>query len=315
MSDFYQLDDNLLEVEEPLDDSFEVFEDEEPEEHIEVTEPDIIDDNDVLLVEDPDDNMAIDDGSGRVPGSDAEFVQYSNDEPKEERESDWETDKDPTKFIIYIKDKLTKIPRHSGQTIPGCERAVSYLKSLENEASKAMRADFNGVIDEEELDKVRKDIDNMIFRLENHIQRLEKNASQSRVRFMSTGECDSCGSTAPMWVDPGTGSNVCVSCDNSSPDRIEKTAGTAVVNVYMTPFERSVIATCINAVVSGGKNINEVFSHMDKKYKFTDREKLAFTQLLTDHGYPVYIDRGRLDEDEAHPSDGNGVDWQTNYPA
>jgi hypothetical protein len=294
MPDFYAFD-----VEEPTTprETFEVFE-EEPEEFLEVTEPD-----ETLMVEEPE----------RVPGSDAQFVQYTEDKP-EKKETNWEGDKDPAKFIAYLKYKLTKIPRHSGERIPGCERAVSYLKALENESSKAMRSDYNGVIDEEELDKIRKDIETMIFRLENHIERLEKNAAQQRVRFISQGECKECKSMAPMWHDATTGESVCMNCERTE-EGLEKQAGAATVNVYMTPWERAIIATCVNSVVSAGRNIDETFEHLDKKYKFSDREKLAFTQLLADHGYPVYTDRGRIGDKDAHPTDGEGIDFQTTYTA
>lgn len=305
MPEFYNSDfgdvyaDDTFEIEEPM-----------PEESLEVFEEEQSPETDMLEVSEPDEDLMVEEE--RVPGTDVPFAQYSKDEP-EKKETNWENDKDPSKFIDYIKVKLTQIPRWSGKTIPGAERAISYLKSLENEASKAMRSDFNGVIDEEELDKIRKDVDNMIFRLENHIERLEKGASQQRVRFISQGECSKCGSNAPMWIKPDTNEQVCMSCDTPNGS-IEKTAGTPTVNVFMTPFERSIVSTAINATVSGGKNINEVFAGLDKKYKFSDRERLAFTQLLADYGYPLYLDRGRVGDKDKHPSDGEGVDWQTNYP-
>lgn len=299
MADFYM---EPFEVEE-LADTFDVFEEEEapkePEEpeELEVSEPD-----ETMMVEEPE----------RVPGADIPFQQYVKDEP-EQKIKDWENDHDPSRFVEYLKLALTKLPQHSGNTIPGCERVLSRLKDLKNQASKAMRSDYDGVIDEMELDKILKDIDNMIFRLENHIERLQKNAGQSRVRFISQDECEKCGSIAPMWHDAATGQDVCMSCEGEKVNEgLEKTAGTAVLNVYMTPWERAVIATCINATVSGGKNINEVFDHMNKKYKFSDREKLAFVQLLSDHGYPMGLtDRGRVGEDEVAPED--FIEFNTNY--
>ncbi|MFA5024664.1 MAG: hypothetical protein WC523_06985, partial [Patescibacteria group bacterium] len=95
---------------------------------------------------------------------------------------------------------------------------------------------------------------------------------------------------------------------------LEKTANTPILNVYMNPWENAVVRTIINATVSGGKNIEEVFEHLSKKYSFTSREKLAIASLCSDFGYPVYLDRGRIGE-ESDPSDGNGIDWQSNYYA
>jgi hypothetical protein len=247
-----------------------------------------------------------------VPGSDAEYVEFNADDTVEVREKSWEEDKDPALFIDYLKDKLTKIPRHSGNTIPGCERATAYVKDLDNQASRAMRADYDGKIDEEELDKIRKDMQKMVDRLENHIERLSKNASIQKVRFISEGYCETCDSSAPVWYDPANDRSICVACESETGDELKKTATTPVVNVYMTPFERAVVGTIINAKVSGGRNIEEVYEKLKNKYNFTPREELAFVQLISDHGYPIYRDRGLINE-PTDPASGDNVEFQTNY--
>jgi hypothetical protein len=249
-----------------------------------------------------------------VPGSDTQFVQFNKDEGVEVREKNWEEDKDPAMFLNYLRQKVTEIPRHSGQTVPGCERAISFLKGLDLEASKAMRSDHSGVIDEQELDKIRKDIQSMVDRLENHVERLQKNAGVQKVRFVSEGHCEKCESSAPMWYDAVTDKQICVSCEESNPGSLQKTATTPVVNVYMTPFERAVVGTIINAKVSGGRNIEEVYEKLKNKYNFTPREELAFQQLIADHGYPMIKDRGLINE-PADPTSGDGIDFQTNYYA
>jgi hypothetical protein len=268
---------------------------EEPEEDPGAAEPDVLEEFDT------------------VPGSDFEFVEFNADDNVEVREKNWAEDKDPSTFIDYLKDKLTKIPRHSGTTIPGCERASAYLKSLDNEASKAMRIDYDACIDESELDSIRKDIQGMIDRLENHVERLQKNAGAQKVRFISEGHCNICDSNSPIWYNAASESAVCMSCEaEEGSDEIQKTAGTPAVNVYMTPFERAVVGTIINAKVSGGRNIEEVYEKLKNKYNFTPREELAFQQLISDHGYPVYKDRGLLNEPTS-PTSGDNVEWQTNY--
>lgn len=276
---------------------------EEPDDIIEVSEDD-------LEAEMPMEDYAFD----TVPGSDTEYVEFNADDTVEVREKSWEEDKDPGLFIDYLKDKLTKIPRHSGNTIPGCERAAAYIKDLDNQASRAMRADYEGKIDEQELDKIRKDMKKMQDRLENHIERLSKNASTQSVRFISEGHCEKCDSTAPVWYDPMNDRSICVACESEINDGLKKTATTPVVNVYMTPFERAVVGTIINAKVSGGRNIEEVYEKLKNKYNFTPREELAFQQLIADYGYPVYKDRGLLNE-PSDPASGNNVEWQTNYYA
>lgn len=249
-----------------------------------------------------------------VPGSKQEYKRF-DEEKEEEKPKNWESDKDPSKFIMYLTDKLTKIPQHSGTKIPGCERAVAYVKDLENQSSKAMRADFNGDIDEEELDKLRKDMQDMVDRLENHIERLQKSAGQQRVKFISEGFCKTCDSQAPMWTNASTDKPECVNCDSQDSDGdIQKVAGTPAVNVYMTPFERAIVSTLINSTVSAGRNMEETYGKLKNKYNFTPREELSFQQLVADHGYPVLKDRGLINE-PSDPSSGDGIDHMTNYHA
>lgn len=264
--------------------------------------------------EDEPGDLAEDNYMDTVPGSDKEFVTYNPDDTMEVREKNWEKDKDSSKFIQYLEDALTKIPRHSGKTIPGCERATAYVKDLDNQAGKAMRSDYSGDIDEEALDKIRQDMQKMVDRLENHIERLQKNAGEQKVRFISEGVCKKCNSNAPVWHDVGNETSVCISCDTNESDSIEKTAGLPVLKVFMTPFERAVVGTIINSKVSGGRNIEETYEKLKSKYNFTPREELSFQQLIADHGYPVYRDRGLINE-PTDPSSGDNVEWQTNYYA
>lgn len=276
-------------------------------------------DNEDISVEEEPDITVFDDEeiSETVPGSMEAFVQYSEDDEVEEEPEDPNIQpKDLSKYLDWLSYKLTKIPQHSGKTIPGCERAVAYIKDLDNGASKAMRGDYDGKIDELKLDELRKDMQKMVDRLENHIERLRKNASTQKVRIVSEGFCKECESTAPMWEDPITKESSCMNCDckNDTGESLQKIAGLPVLNVYMTPFERAVVGTIINGTVSGGKNIEEMYERLKNKYNFTPREELAFQQLISDYGYPVYKDRALLNE-PADPASGNNAEWQTNYNA
>ena len=269
-------------------------------------------DDDTISVEEEPDITVFDDEPEEmtVPGSQEAFVQYSEDDEvvEEEPEDPNVQPKDLSKFLDWLSHKLTQIPQHSGKTIPGCERAAAYIKDLDNSASKAMRGDYDGKIDELKLDELRKDMQKMVDRLENHIERLRKNANQQKVRIVSEGFCKECESTAPMWEDPITKESSCMSCG----ERLQKTAATPILNVYMTPFERAVVGTIINATVSGGKNIEEMYERLKNKYNFTPREELSFQQLIADYGYPVYKDRGLLNE-PTDPASGDNAEWQTNY--
>lgn len=299
------------------DDGLDVYEGDYTPEYMAVDTFSVEDDEpDTEVLEVTEDEVPKEDFSNpTVPGSDLEFVEFNADDTVEVREKNWEEDKDPALFMDYLKERLTKIPRHSGNTIPGCERAVAYIKDLDNQASKAMRSDYDGKIDEEELDKIRKDMRNMVDRLENHIERLQKNAGEQRVRFVVQGTCEKCESSAPMWYDPGHETPVCMNCEAEQNDGpLQKTATTPVLSVYMTPFERACISTIINAKVSGGKDIEEVYEKMKNKYNFTPREEMGLIQLLADHGYPVYRDRGLINE-PTDPTSEDGVEWPANYYA
>ena len=274
-------------------------------------------DEDISVEEESDITVFDDEPSETVPGSMEAFVQYSEDDEIEEEPEDPSIQpKDMSKFLDWLSYKLTKIPQHSGKTIPGCERASAYIKDLDNSASKAMRGDHEGKIDELKLDELRKDMQKMVDRLENHIERLRKNASTQKVRIVSEAFCKECDSTAPMWEDPITKESSCMNCEskNETGESLQKTAATPVLNVYMTPFERAVVGTIINATVSGGKHVEEMYERLKNKYNFTPREELAFQQLIADYGYPVYKDRGLLNE-PSDPASGNNAEWQTNYNA
>lgn len=301
-----------------LDDELEVFEDEpEADDHENELDNERIERKHEESLDNPanDAQVSTEPEGDFVPGSDAAFVEYDADDGAEVREKNWQEDKDPSMFIDYLKDKLTKIPRHSGTTVPGCERAVAYLKDCDSQASKAMRVDYDACIDESQLDDIRKNIVQDIDRLENHIERLQKNAGAQSVRFISEGHCNACDSNSPVWYNAASESAVCMNCEvEEQSDNIQKTAGTPAVNVYMTPFERAVVGTIINSKVSGGRNIEETYEKLKNKYNFTPREELAFQQLIADHGYPVYKDRGLINE-PTNPSSGDNVEWLTNYYA
>jgi len=56
---------------------------------------------------------------------------------------------------------------------------------------------------------------------------------------------------------------------------------------YVNPFLYSIARVLVNAKVSQGKNIEDVFVKLNKTYKFNDREKLELHYLLNDMGYPL----------------------------
>lgn len=267
--------------------------------------------DDIMEVElSVDDEMWTDDEpSELLPGSELQVddEMWADDEEEEEAESDWENDRDHAQFIIYITKKLDKIPKHSGNTEIGCERAKHFLKGMDNEIRDAMRTDHDGKIDEIELAQVQEKINDMISKLESHIKKL---TAGIKTKIITSGVCPVCESSTPMWEKTATSEQVCMSCDSVFKDnKLVKKAATPSLQVYMTPFERACVGMIINGVVSSGKQIEEVYKFVKEKYELSDREELAIQQLLADHGYPIHKDRGHIGED------GEDVDWLTNYTA
>lgn len=305
MPNFYDMTDDVMMVDESRDFLLEDIEDFLVGEE-EADEPEII-----IVEEDDPGEMAL-----TVPG--APGCRFEEEQEEEQKPKSWADDGNHEDFVSYVKDKLTKIPKHSGETVPGCERAKSFLKSIDSEISKAMRSDLDGVVDEHEIDQMRKQLEDMIDRLDKQIKKLHgtKKAAMD-VRLVSEGHCNTCDSSAPMWHDTGKDKLVCMSCEGEAMrqnDALEKTAGTPVINVYVSAFERAVVGTMINSKVSAGRNIEETYDKLKNKYNFTPREELAIQQLIADYGYPVYKDRGLLNE-PSDPASGDGVDWMSNYPA
>jgi hypothetical protein len=260
-----------------------------------------------------------------VPGSDIKFEE-DKAEDKPEVQTDWAKDGDHSKFIAYIIERKNNIPKHSGETVVGCERALHYLKSLDLEISKAMRTDLKGLIDEQQIDSIRKEIEVMSERLNKQITKLQgkKRKADLEVRIISQGQCDKCSCETPMWHNVAESKMVCLSCNNeidvegecSECDKgIVAEAQTPRLNIYVSAFERAIFGTLIDSAVSGGHNINETYEKLKKKYELTPREELAIQQLVADAGYAMYWDRGRVGDKEQDVSDGNGIDFATNYHA
>lgn len=248
-----------------------------------------------------------------LPGSD---ITVEEEPEQAAKDTNWLDDKDHSKFLPYFEEKINKIPKHSGMTIGGNERALSYVKDLQNELTKAMRSDLEGKIDEDKADKLYKKLDDMSERLENQINKLRTSTSHKmfaspQFRLITEGKCENCGDV-PTWCDTENDKVVCLKCNSEVGKGLEKVANTPVINVFITPFERACVASIVNGAVSNGKNIEELYEKLNKRYKFTDREKLSLGQLLMDMGYSsIVLDRVKMDENDGE----NDGELARNYQA
>lgn len=253
----------------------------------------------------------------------------------EEKETDWENDGDHSKFIPHLHNKVKKIPRHSGETTVGCERAISYLKKCNRDLSSAVQSDENNLIDEHKAEELRDLIMDMTAQLEEaHSNLMEKkHKKHKKAASLKVGKTvvarmnDGVDIQYFMSVDTGAGEELFQVAINEPTDTqvqtfaagetfgITKEAGSAKIVLFEDPFLHSITRILINSHVSAGKNIEDVYNKLKKKYAFTSREELSIQELLLQKGLQFNKDLGRLGEEDYNSFDGMGVEHNTTYYA
>lgn len=131
----------------------------------------------------------------------------------------------------------------------------------------------------------------------------------------AASEDDSCPTCKIKLWKAAEGIFECISCDAVFEKPLTKEAGTAKLTLVMTPFERAITGAIVNSFVSQGKNPEETYAELKKKYKFTDRDELSIQQVLADMGYPMLKDRGRVGDSSEQLNKGKGVEFSTQYNA
>jgi len=248
------------------------------------------------------------------------------------RPKTWEEDNDHGQFIIYMTRRVDEIPQHSGQTTVGCEKAIAFLKRLDKEISRAVQSDEDNVIDEGEAEGLRDKINDYISKLDEALERLmsdkrpKKKASvrlgKNVVARMNDGV--DIGYYIPVIRDDEE-ELLKVTLAEPTPEQVQlftsaddersglkKEGQTAKIVLIEDPFLHSITRILINSHVSAGRNIEEVYDNLKKKYAFTSREELSIQELLLQKGMPIFKDFGRIGE-EADPADGKGVEFSTTY--
>lgn len=235
-----------------------------------------------------------------IPGADISSDDI--DEEETEVETDYANDGDLSKFMDYISDKYKSIPQHDGQTTVGCERATGYLERLNSEISRAIREDSDNVLDLVALEDIRVSIMGDIVKLKSHLSKLKKRLKDSQSKKAEA-------SLPPAWK-ASDGSLV-------SAEDLSKVASTPRnIVIAVSPFERAISGIMINAHVSAGHPIEEVYKFLADKYSINEREELAIMQLCMDSGFHVFKDRGSYSlsaETEGSSKAGSGVDFVKNY--
>lgn len=211
------------------------------------------------------------------------------EEESEEKKSRWSWDSVGLEnFIDWAKEIYDNVPRHSGYEETGIGRAISYLQRLDSEISKAMRVDFDGVIDANEIEKLRSKIEGGLDKLNERFEKLNKKSKKTNKKsFINIAN----------FVKNG-----------------QKVTGVDGHIVITVPLLISRIArVCINGAVSAGHDIEDLFHKQVKKYKLNEREKAEVIQLMSDMGYPIFQDRGFLIDEDVDVTSSDNFDWAAQY--
>jgi len=296
-------DDFILEIE--PDDSIE-FVESSPDLILLETQPEIEDclEDKVVLLEEPSSDLiiVIDDIPGAPKGTklpQIEVVEEDEDKEKSSKDKndlqqselkprgvwDWRG-LNPDEFLVWIKERLDAVPKHSGFDTAGLERAKSYLEKLDIEISSAMREDIDGKLDENKIEQIRNQIENGVNKIKDRIKEVKESKKSKKAEEQLEGIVK----------------------------QSQKIAGVGKVLITVPLLISRIARVCINSVVSAGKDLKLVFDSQVEKYNLNDREQAELLQLLEDFGYPLHpMDRGyKYDEEYSRDSNKN-YDWNQNF--
>ena len=229
-----------------------------------------------------------------------------DDEP--EAETDYANDKDLSKFMSHVEELYpSQIPKHDGTSTVGCERAISFLDRMNADISRAIREDHDNILDIAKLEDVRVNIMRDVLVLKDHLSKLKKQIKDSH------SQKDIKASSVPSWKSPSGRS---LSYEQlKGAEKLTKEAATPNnVVIAVSPFERAISGMMINAHVSAGHPMEDVYESLKKKYSLTDREELSIMQLCMDSGFHIFKDRGSYAPEASKDDDGKrGVDFVRSY--
>lgn len=268
---------------------------------------------------------------GMLPGAIEMIV--VDEEPEEVRPRTWQDDGDHSDFMNYLLGRMKAIPEHSGQTTVGCEKAISYLKKLDKEISKAIQSDDENVIDESQAEKIRDTIHDYIEKLEDAYNTLvDKKRKRKKKAGWSLGKqiVARLGSEDIEYyasVQAGNEEERLVKVEVVEPtdkqvqafiepEQQGLTKEASHLVTYIDPFIDSITRLLIRSQITQGKDIREVYAQLNEQYSFTDREKLSIHEVLKQKGIGgtgIYVDLGRVNDDNFSPFDGKNIEFVTEY--
>jgi hypothetical protein len=221
---------------------------------------------------------------------DEEDKENSDPKNKKNQENDkWRWDgRDGNTFVVWVKDRFSCVPRHSGYDTAGLERAISYLQRLDAEISKSMRNDLDGVLDATIVEKIRKQIKDGIDKLEDRLDKVIDKAKKKKKN---------------------------ASLNKPFIKEAQKITGIKGLYVSVPLLASRIARIIINGSISGGHDMEDMFVKLSKKYKLNDREKAEVMEVLFNMGLPLKMDRGYLLDEEFDPTSSDNFDYAANYSA
>jgi hypothetical protein len=276
---------------------------------VSVSESSMVSETDIIVVKEAS-------GLQTQPPQNVELKLPVEDKVVQVKESDWMKSQEAKDFMpfLVVEMKRIKTPTACSGNKNEVERSLGQYKKLDSYISKALRSDWSSDISVNDVDKMRQQIERHIEELERMLaahHEMKNRRKQVRRRASDNSSCEDCG--APMYEDSGV--KMCVACQEKGLKKEATTPHFLGMQYQMSAFERAIVGTLINGVVSGGRDIEELFKKFEKKYDINAREKLAIIQILADMGYPVFKDRARIDENEDPTDEKEPREWQTQYYA
>ena len=248
----------------------------------------------------------------------SEKSQEEDDEEQPQGPRSWLESQKACDFMPFLGHEFQRIgPGARARGKSEAERAMGQFKRLNGHISRALQGDYEGEIDLKQVEPLRHNIEQTIESLQATLDALANLAKQrkqmrrpNKRKGSSDDLCDGCGS--PLWKQGGN--EACIVCDHG----LVKEATTPRyqgMQYQISGFERAVVGILINGKVSGGRDVDELYAKLKKKYSITDREELAVIQALADMGYPQFLDRAKVGEELDPTDEKNYGEWQAQYYA
>ncbi len=191
-------------------------------------------------------------------------------------------------FMSWLQDKMSNMPKHSGRDITGLQRIIAYMKRLAHkEISRAVQNDLDGELDVNKLEEIRNILLDGIERCEEREEILQSKKSPKKKTKKSEEERSAI---------------------------IKEASKSARFLVIVPLFMSGLGRLCINSMVAGGKDIEDTFDYVSKKFKLSRREEFELMQLLSDMGYAMRRDRGLFRDEPFDATSEDNPELAANYP-